>query len=94
MCIVERSDCLNISGYEYERVDILIERARRNLNQNSRKEDYELMQRYLLRDVPMIYLYHPSYYFVTYESVVGPDLSNITVPAERFWNVEKWQIKE
>lgn len=84
---------LNISGYIYDRIDILTERARVTLDRNSRKEDYSLLQRYLLRDVPMIYLYHPSYYFVTHESVVGPNLENITVPSERFWNVQDWYVK-
>lgn len=84
---------LNISGYIYDRIDILTERARRTLNRNSRKEDYSLLQKYLLRDVPMIYLYHPSYYFVTHKSVVGPDLEEITVPSERFWNIETWYVK-
>ena len=52
---------LNLSGYSYERVDILLEDARRTNKIEDRKDKYSLFQKYLTQDAPAIFLYHPNY---------------------------------
>ncbi len=81
---------LNISGYSYERVDILLEDARRSTKLDTRKKNYSLFQRYLTQDSPAIFLYHPNYTYVVKDSVEISDISNIFYPYQRFDNVEYW----
>ena len=81
---------LNISGYEYSRVDILLENARTELDRAERKEDYNLFQRYVVDDAPAIFLYHPKKFFIINENLSGYDLGEIITPCDRFQNVEDW----
>ncbi len=83
---------LNLSGYEYERVDILLEDARVELTKKDRIDYYDLFQEYLMRDVPALFLYHPKYVYVVPEGLNGPDLSNISFPEERFQNISEWSF--
>jgi len=81
---------LNLSGYSYERVDILLEEARRSLKEENRISNYSLFQRYVTRDVPVVFLYHPNYFYVVKDSVEIEDISNIVYPYQRFENIYNW----
>lgn len=81
---------LNISGYSYERVDILLEDARRSTKLETRKSHYSLFQRYLTQDAPALFLYHPNYTYVVKDSVDMSDISGIFYPNQRFDNIEYW----
>jgi peptide/nickel transport system substrate-binding protein len=84
---------LNISGYSYERVDILLEDARKSLDRTTRKEKYDLFQRYLMADAPAVFLYNPTFYYFAKNSVEGIDLSDINFSYQRFHNIEDWKLK-
>ncbi len=81
---------LNISGYDYSRVDILLERARTSLDKEERKEDYFLFQRYLIDDAPVSFLYHPKVFFILRNNIEGFDLDNLVSPSDRYRNVHEW----
>ena len=81
---------LNISGYSYERVDILLEDARRSTKLETREKNYSLFQRYLTQDSPAIFLYHPNYTYVVKDTVQISDISGIYYPYQRFDNVAYW----
>lgn len=81
---------LNISGYDYSRVDILLERARTNTDREERKEDYFLFQRYLIDDAPVIFLYHPKVFFVSRKNLQGFETDNIISPSDRYESVADW----
>lgn len=81
---------LNLSGYDYERVDILLEEGRRNIDQKVRKEKYTLFQRYLTQDVPVLFLYHPNYMYVVKKNVQVGDIQNIIFPYQRFEDIAYW----
>lgn len=83
---------LNISGYEYNRVDIILERARLDKDKKSRTEDYFLFQKYLNQDVPVIFLYEPVYNYIVKEEVNGINLDEIKYPNERFDNIANWNL--
>jgi peptide/nickel transport system substrate-binding protein len=56
------TQALNISRYQNPRVDKILEDARRETDQNKRKLLYFDMQKYLVDDVPAVFLYYlPSY---------------------------------
>lgn len=81
---------LNLSGYTYERVDILLEEARKSLKVDKRTFNYALFQKYLTQDVPVIFLYHPNYIYVVREGMNISDISNIIYPYQRFEDVASW----
>lgn len=54
----------NLSHYQNPRVDKLLEDARKETDQQRRKLMYLEFQRYLVEDVPAIFLYHPMEYLL------------------------------
>lgn len=84
---------LNISGYSYERVDILLEDARSSLDKEERKEKYTLFQRYLMDDAPAVFLYNPTFFYYVKDNVKGIDLDNINFSYQRFNNIQDWTLR-
>jgi len=84
---------LNISGYSYERVDILLEDARKTSDRSERKEKYDLFQKYLIADAPVIFLYNPQYSYYVKDRVKGIDFSNVNYSYQRFNNIQDWVLE-
>ena len=84
---------LNISGYAYERVDILLEDARKTLDRKSRKEKYDLFQKYLIADAPVVFLYNPQFSYYVKEKVKGIDFSDVNYSYQRFNNIQEWVLE-
>lgn len=82
---------LNLSGYTYERVDILLEEARQSQKRDKRISNYALFQKYLTQDAPVIFLYHPKYTYVVKNDIKISDISNIMYPYQRFHNISTWE---
>lgn len=55
----------NISRYNNPRIDKLLEDGRTELDQETRKKIYLDFQRFLVEDVPAIFLYHPVFYTIS-----------------------------
>ena len=55
----------NISKYKNARIDKLLEDGRTELDREIRKKIYLDFQRFLVEDVPAIFLYHPTFYTVS-----------------------------
>jgi len=81
---------LNLSGYQYERVDILLEDARKTTNEATRKTKYLQFQKYLMADAPVVFLYHPTFVFYFNSRLTGIDMQNINFSYDRYWNIEDW----
>ena len=84
---------LNLSGYEYSRVDILLEEGRRNIDRKERKEDYGLFQKYLIQEMPVVFLYRPSYLYVVRDNISGIDIENIVRLEDVYRNIYEWEIQ-
>lgn len=84
---------LNLSGYNYQRVDILLEEGRQSLDREVRKQKYALFQKYLVADTPVIFLYNPLYEYIARDNLVGVDLDSVSHSYERFHNIEDWYWK-
>lgn len=52
----------NITNFKNARIDKLLEDGRKTLDQEQRKQIYFDFQRYLLEDLPVIFLHFPTYY--------------------------------
>jgi peptide/nickel transport system substrate-binding protein len=85
---------LNLSGYEFSRIDILLEEGRRNTDIGERKEDYELFQKYLIQDMPAIFLYRPSYVYVVRDTVKGITYEDIVRLEDIYRDIHTWQISK
>lgn len=83
---------LNLSGYEYERVDILLEEARSQLDRNDRKDNYALFQRYIAQNVPAVFLFRPTYLFVTRDNLQGIEYVNIARLEDIYKGVYNWEF--
>lgn len=81
---------LNLSGYSNERMDILLEEARKTTNITTRKTDYLQFEKYLMRDAPVIFLYNPTFTFYYNSNLKGVDLKDINFSYERYWNIQDW----
>ncbi|KUK77222.1 MAG: Putative ABC transporter substrate binding protein [candidate division WS6 bacterium 34_10] len=85
---------LNLSGYEFSRVDIILEEARREFDKGKRKERYALFQKYLMADVPAIFLYRPSYLYVVREGVSGLQYEDIVRLEDIYRNICTWEFEK
>jgi peptide/nickel transport system substrate-binding protein len=85
---------LNLSGYAYERVDIYLEEGRKDIKTEVRKKAYAQFQKYIMADMPAIYLYHPTYTFIAHDSVKGIELNGLLLPQDRYHYISNWYIEE
>lgn len=83
---------LNLSGYSSQRVDLVLERARKTIDTEKRKNDYSIIDRALMNDMPAIYLYSPTFTFIANTHVQGIELAEATLPQHRYNNVQEWYI--
>ena len=83
---------LNLSNYRSFAVDALIEKVRDTFDNEEKAELIEQLAEVIATDVPAIFLYRPSYTFVTDRKVEGTSLENWVYPSDRFANVSEWCI--
>lgn len=62
---------LNYSGYSNPKLDYILNGARKSLTATSRDTLYRAALKIIHGDRPLIYLYHPVYYFAVSKSVTG-----------------------
>jgi peptide/nickel transport system substrate-binding protein len=98
---------LNISGYqstkntldiekgekiEIPRSDKLLVEARGNADPEKRKPSYFEFQELVASDVPMVFLYHPTFSYLVNQRIKGIEMTNMKSVEERFNNIENWEI--
>lgn len=83
----------NIAVYDNEEVDRLLDEARKSTNQEERKQKYQEFEQKIAEDAPAVFLYSPSYVYITNSKIKGVDTNAIVNPAHRFVNIQKWYIK-
>lgn len=88
-----RDPGLNLSVFVNKDVDQLLEEARKTSDPEQRRVKYLHFQNILAEQLPAIFLYNPTYTYGLPKKVKGFDLERITVPADRFTNVESWYIR-
>jgi ABC-type transport system substrate-binding protein len=85
---------LNLSNYQNKDVDKILEEVREEFDEEKRKEKLEKFEEILNKDCPAIFLYNPNYFYFVSEKIKGVKENFISIPSERFLNVENWYIKE
>lgn len=84
---------LNIAMYTNVKVDKLLEDARKTLDTTTRNSKYKLFASEIENDVPAVFLYSPEFIYIIPEKVKNLTLWSITLPFERFLNINNWYIE-
>ena len=75
------------------RSDKLLEDARKTLDTSSRIEKYKTFRDEVEKDIPAIFLYSPEFIYITPGKIQGLNLWTVTLPYERFLNINNWYIE-
>jgi peptide/nickel transport system substrate-binding protein len=84
---------LNLAMYENTDADTHIETARETTDLSKRESNLISLQEITLADYPAVFLYQPLYTYAISSSIKGAEYERISVPADRFNNVNEWYIK-
>lgn len=84
---------INVSMYANSTVDKLLDDARKTLDLNSRIEKYKKFEIEVKKDIPAIFLYTPNFIYITPGKVKNDEIGIVTLPFERFLNVNQWYIE-
>ncbi len=84
---------LNLSLYENEKADELLEKNREASDPKTRREKLELFQNMVIEDAPAIFLYSPDYIYTISKEVKGVEVRKIVEPSNRFSGIENWYLK-
>ena len=84
---------LNLSGFNNEEADKLLEEARVTTDKIIREEKYKKFQEILTKEKPAIFLYQPLYSYTVDKNIKGVKIDKVVSPADRFSNVEDWYVK-
>lgn len=88
----KREPGLNLALYDNKAADTLLEEARQTLNPLERMKKYDDFQKLVIEDIPAVFLYSPYYLYGQAKRVHGFNTSIISMPSDRFANVENWFI--
>ncbi|QQG45343.1 MAG: peptide ABC transporter substrate-binding protein [Candidatus Sungiibacteriota bacterium] len=84
---------LNVTLYSNKRVDGLLEEARRTSNPDLREKKYLEFIGLLQKDIPAVFLYSQLYLYLLPDSLKGAEIEKISLPSDRFNQINKWHKK-
>lgn len=84
---------LALAVFYDKEIDGLLEEARKTSDQEKRTQSYLHFQNNLAEEVPAIFLYNPYYTYAIHQDIHGADSQYITMPADRFADIEQWYIE-
>jgi peptide/nickel transport system substrate-binding protein len=86
-------DGFNIANFANKEADQLLEDARITSDINERIAKYKEFQNIVTKEIPVIFMYSPTYTYVQDKKIKGFDVASILSPRDRFTNVGEWYIK-
>jgi len=84
---------LNLSGYDNQTADTLLEQIRRTFNEEERNDFLLQLQELLAKDLPAITLYDLPYQYVVSKEIKGVSGQLLSEPSQRFSGILDWYIK-
>ncbi len=84
---------LNIAMYANSKADKFLEDARKTSDQIVREKKYTDFEKEIKNDIPAVFLYSPDFIYILPTKIKGMELGPITLPYERFANVNRWYIE-
>jgi len=85
---------LNLSEYKSTAADQALEFGRTRADPNLRKVKYQAFLTAWRNDAPALALYEPNYIYVSRSQVFNFQHTTINAPADRFYNVQDWMIRQ
>ncbi len=83
---------LNLSNYQNPEADFLIESIRGTFDEETRQTLLQDLAETITSDVPAVFLFTPSYYYVVDTKVTGIDFLKLLLPKDRFSTIQNWKI--
>jgi peptide/nickel transport system substrate-binding protein len=83
----------NLSSFASRELDQLLEQARKASSAEARAQKYHAIDELLVKEMPAIFLWTPSYYYGIDKSIKGVQFTVITDPSNRFSEIKDWYIK-
>jgi len=84
---------LNISMYANLKADKIMEDIRKTADPDTQSGLYAKFTKEIDNDVPAVFTYSPYFIYVLPKTVHNVEIGQLTVPAERFSNVNTWYIE-
>ncbi len=84
---------LNLTMYDNEEADSILEELREERNTDQRILMMEELQNIITGETPAIFLYNPDYLYFISPRVSGISPGRIINPSDRFSGIESWYIK-
>lgn len=84
---------LNLAIFSNSKVDKYLEDARKTNDWEERKNNYLAFQGIIAQELPAIFLYNPTYIYPQDNKIKGFNLTNISIPSDRFADSANWYIK-
>ena len=81
---------LNFTGFASPLADRALEEGRKEPKKEERQRHYLNFIKAFNEEVPAIFLYHPNIIYYYKDSISGPTLENLYIPADRFLNFQTW----
>jgi len=82
----------NLSNYQNPKADFLMESIRGTFDLEEKQELLESLAKIIEEDIPAVFLYTPSYYYLTDVKLTGVNLENVLLPRDRFANIDLWSF--
>lgn len=83
---------LNLSNYINPQADFLIESIRGTFDAEEKQSLLQDLAETITADVPAVFLYTPSYYYVADTKVTGVEFVKLLLPKDRFSNIHLWNL--
>jgi len=84
---------LNLANFVNKEADKILEEARQISDPQKRHDKYIHFQNILNLQLPAVFLYTPKYVYPMSSSIQGVDTKVISIPADRFSNIEEWYVE-
>lgn len=84
---------LNLSNYNNPKADFLIEQIRGTFDETEKQNYLNDLAEVIASDIPAVFLYTPSYYYVVDKSLSGIDVHNLLQTKDRFYNIYNWILQ-
>ncbi len=82
----------NLSNYQNPASDLLIEKIRGSFDSSEREDLLKKLAGTIAEDVPAVFLYTPSFYYVVDAKVSGIEYRKLLLPKDRLVNITEWKF--
>lgn len=84
---------LNLSSLQSDTIDKLLERGRKEIDEEARNQIYAQLQDELIDIIPALFLYDMDYTYFTAQHVNNVTPQIISDPSKRFSGISQWYVK-